>query len=248
MADITLGDYAGYMFTELVKAREQADAYSRFVAERYRQDEILAHFSVPRFRIPKIELTVPVLVSGVTYRETIRFTAEVGEFVEFCLGQLGEVVRQIRLRGRGRLDRHGPVRVSRDTNPAAAARAEEFHHEIARDEAARTASMVQLEWGEVLEIGLKELELLEQWARVDPERVLLQESSVRMVDYVRSKVVVDRTELESLLVNPETNVVKNGSSETSVFTMKAEMIEEGFFIRSVKDESTGEVTRVVEFE
>ena len=39
-----------------------------------------------------------------------------------------------------------------------------------------------------------------------------------------------------------------GSSDTSVFTLKAELLEEGFFIRSVRDEDTGAVTTVVEFE
>ena len=65
---------------------------------------------------------------------------------------------------------------------------------------------------------------------------------------VTTATVVDRTPIQSLLVNPETNVVKNGSSDTSVFTLKAEMLEEGFFIRTVRDEATGQTRTVVEFE
>ena len=63
-----------------------------------------------------------------------------------------------------------------------------------------------------------------------------------------TNTVIERTTIENVLINPETNVVKNGSSDTSVFTIKAEMLEEGFFIRSIKDEGTGEVRPVVEFE
>jgi hypothetical protein len=65
---------------------------------------------------------------------------------------------------------------------------------------------------------------------------------------VTAHTVVDSTTIQSLLINPETNVVKHGSSDTSVFTIKAEMLEEGFFIRSVRDESTGQVSQIVEFE
>ena len=41
------------------------------------------------------------------------------------------------------------------------------------------------------------------------------------------------------MINAQTNVVKDGSSDTSVFTIKAELIEEGVIIKSVKDETTG---------
>ena len=63
-----------------------------------------------------------------------------------------------------------------------------------------------------------------------------------------SQTALDSTTIQSLLINPETNVVKNGSSDTSVFTLKAELLEEGFFIRSVRDDATGQTRPVVEFE
>jgi hypothetical protein len=65
---------------------------------------------------------------------------------------------------------------------------------------------------------------------------------------VTTNTVVDSTSIQSLLINPETNVVKSGSSDSSVFTIKAEMLEEGFFIRQIKDETTGQTRPVVEFE
>ena len=58
MPEVTLADYTGYILLELTKAREMADAYSREVAERYRNDPVLQHFSTPRFKIPKMELTI----------------------------------------------------------------------------------------------------------------------------------------------------------------------------------------------
>ena len=42
--------------------------------------------------------------------------------------------------------------------------------------------------------------------------------------------------------------MKNGSDENSVFVIRAEMIEEGFFVKTVKDAQTGEEKKIVEFE
>ena len=41
--------------------------------------------------------------------------------------------------------------------------------------------------------------------------------------------------------------MKEGSSDTSVFTITAELTEEGFFLHTVTDEA-GDVRQIVEFE
>ena len=66
--EITLAEYTGHLFQEMVRARQMADAYSRQVALEYREDAILQHFAVPRFRIPKVQLTIPVLVEHASVR------------------------------------------------------------------------------------------------------------------------------------------------------------------------------------
>ena len=65
---------------------------------------------------------------------------------------------------------------------------------------------------------------------------------------VMSQTAIDSTTSQSRLINPETNVAINGSSETSVFTLKTELLEECDFIRSVRDDATGQTRPVVEFE
>ena len=89
---------------------------------------------------------------------------------------------------------------------------------------------------------------MELYQKYNPANELFRSSLEAVLKAVTSQTVVDSTTVQSLLINPETNVVKNGSSDTSVFTLKAEMVEEGFFIRSVRDEATGQTRPVVEFE
>lgn len=243
MSEITLGDYAGYLFQELVRAREMADAYSLQVAQRYRADDVLEHFAVPRFRIPKLELTAPVLISGAAYRESIRFDLEPEPFIDIIVSHIRDVIRQIRLRLglRRPIDRDRPGDATVDRAMVFYKRLVDERHVAAWD------SLIAIEWSEILEQGLVEVGLIEEWARADPGRDLLRSSQAAVASRLKAHIVVDRTTLESLLVNPETTPVKDGSSEASVFTLRAELVEEGFYLRSVKD-GTGHTSTVVEFD
>ncbi len=181
VTEITLGDYTGYILLEMIKAREMADTYSREVGERYAKDPLMRYFSVPRFKVPKMELTIPVLISGARFKQTVRFDLAIEEFLAIVASRVANVRKSVELsRGGGRV----PDRII---------------------EISRLATL----------------------SAADPKH---------------------RTEIENLLVNPETNVVKDGSSDTSVFTVKAELLEEGFFLRSVRDEDAQEVRTIVEFE
>ena len=96
MAEITLADYTGYIFLEIIKAREMADRHSRQLAEVYAQDPVLQHFSVPRFKVPKMELTIPVLISGARFNQVITFQMPRDKFVAYVLGRIKAVISAVR--------------------------------------------------------------------------------------------------------------------------------------------------------
>ncbi len=290
MADITLADYAGYIFMELVKAREMADRHSRQLAEVYAQDPVLRHFSVPRFKIPKMELTIPVLISGARFNQVISFKTERSKFVGFVMGRLKEVASVVRSRAEDPFRRTaavpaapaapagpGTVRSSKTAAPAnepaarrsttkAASKSAGTAHATARavpiegvalafwqqlrdnPDPSQPSEIVRRFWAQLFEQTLVEENLMELYKKFNPGNELFRSSLEDVLKVVTSQTVVDSTTIQSLLINPETNVVKNGSSDTSVFTLKAEMLEEGFFIRSVRDEATGQTRPVVEFE
>ena len=270
MADITLADYTGYIFLELIKAREMADRHSRQLAEVYAQDPVLRHFSVPRFKVPKIELTIPVLVSGARFNQVITFKTEAPKFVGYVMGRLKEVASVVRSRADDPFRRPGGVapvpagvvlRASKGTaKSVAAARASARELPIETQAMAfwqqlkdnpdpsQPGEIVRRFWAPLFEQTLVEQKLMELYKKYNPGNELFRSSLEDVLKTVTSQTVVDSTTIQSLLINPETNVVKNGSSDTSVFTLKAEMVEEGFFIRSVRDEATGQTRPVVEFE
>ena len=259
MADITLADYTGYIFLEIIKAREMADRHSRALAEVYAQDPVLKHFSVPRFKVPKMELTIPVLISGARFNQVIRFGMPQDKFVAYVLGRVSDVVSAVR--GNDPFVKPPAVTAPKGAASRAASRASEGLSKelefMAKDfwaalngnpDPSQSSDRVRKGWTRIFEVALKGEDLMEQYRKTNPNNELYRQSLDDVQKTVTNNTVVDSTTMQSLLINPETNVVKNGSSDTSVFTIKAEMLEEGFFIRQIKDEASGQTTTVVEFE
>lgn len=57
-----LGDFLGQLVTEVTRARMQADLEAVRVAELYASHHLLRHMPVPHFRLPDVELEVPVVL------------------------------------------------------------------------------------------------------------------------------------------------------------------------------------------
>jgi|SRR6185295_9454059 len=246
MTEITLADYTGYIFLEIIKARKLADAYSRQLAQDYAGDPVLKFFSVPRFKIPKMELTIPVLISGARFNQVVTFKMPLDKFFAYVIGRVLEVVSTVRARGREVLGRPDPPCV---TGPSIDKLAEEFWTRLENNpDPTQPGTIVREMWTRIFEQALTEQNLIEIYKRIDPKGELFTQSLDDVLKKVTTGTVIDSTAIESLLINPETNVVKNGSSDASVFTIKADMMEEGFFIRSIRDEDTGQVSPIVEFE
>ena len=57
-----LGDFLGHLTSEITLARVQADLETARVAELYATHPLLKHMPVPRFRLPTVNVTVPVAI------------------------------------------------------------------------------------------------------------------------------------------------------------------------------------------
>lgn len=269
MAEITLADYTGYIFREIIRAREMADQHSRQLAEVYAKDPVMKHFSVPRFKVPKMELTIPVLISGARFNQVLRFDVPRNEFREYLVSLARYVVSAVKgKKDPGAVpDPPQPPKVRGASTRAARAGTARALSDVERElgdyalglwdalnlpsnrEAAQFVrdEVVRKYWHYMFSIALKSEDLGTVYRERFPNNELLIQTTDMLIRYVTTRTVVEATSIQSLLINPETNVVKNGSSDTSVFTLKAEMLEEGFFIREVTDES-GQKRPVVEFE
>lgn len=262
MSEITLSDYTGYIFRELIKARQMSDEYARQVALAYAQDPVLQHFTAPRFKIPKMELTIPVLIAGARYTSTLKFTMPARTFVDFIGGKLSSIEYSLRAAGGRIVVKPGVVKLqflprdaatdhaSRGDEPQSSGEAIKLLHEalLTSNDLGHPEGMVSYAWGTVLQLWLTERKLVELYQKHSPNNELSRQAYSEILAGIKGAVVVDKVGIDNLLVDPETNLIKNGSDASSVFTIKAELIEEGFFVRSVRDDTTGQVSQIVEFE
>ena len=59
---IELSRFLGELVSSISNARVQSDIQSVKIAEEYAKNNLLQHFSVPRMRVDKVELNIPVAV------------------------------------------------------------------------------------------------------------------------------------------------------------------------------------------
>jgi hypothetical protein len=60
-----LGDYIGLLLSEITIARMQADIETVRISEYYSVHPLLQSFPIPRFRLPNIEMDIPVVIKKV---------------------------------------------------------------------------------------------------------------------------------------------------------------------------------------
>jgi hypothetical protein len=232
MAEITLASYIGHIFLEIIKAREMADEYSRQVALRYASDDVLRHFSTPRFKASNIDLTIPVLISNASYSELGKFTGTFDDLAKYVFQEMNNLAE---FGGKRQED----MRFYAGSIEELLANLEKYSMDVDRDRLVSNAYKKFLE--KLLELN----ELKSIFKKKDPNGEFLTQLTAQMLGWVRSKVQITSSKIEGLLVNPETKIVKDGSSDTSVFVVSAKMIEDGFFVHSVTDEK-GDTQTIVE--
>jgi hypothetical protein len=248
MAEVTLADYTGYIFNEMIRAREMADAYARQVAEAYARDPVMKHFSVPRFKVPSMELTIPVLVAGAQFRQVVTFRMSPERFREAVNRLVQPTIDDLKREGERPI---GEAR--RAARPMRGPRTDSaidhlYKALVENPEPLKPEAIVESGWKQIFFTALSENDVLDRYRRRFPGNDPFTAGLIELQALVRANTIISSTAIQSLLVNPETNTVKNGSDAASVFTIKASIVEEGFYIHTIKDKDTGAEHQIVDFE
>lgn len=279
MAAITLSDYLGFIFSEITRARDHADRVSKEIALVYAQDEILKSFSVPRFKIPEMELTIPVIISGAKFSSALVFNMRQEDFSNFITNKINNAIKSILLKKnnvikdftgiikddfkkpifvRDDLIRPRPLPVVRSANnkkvqplkadPADALIAGFYEDLKASTDPANPDNIAQVKWAIIFNKKIEENNLLADYKIQNPSNELFVQTLGEVIQTIKANTIVSSTKIDNLLVDPETNAVKNASTDNSIFIIKAKIMEEGVFIRSIRDENSDKEKQVVEFE
>jgi hypothetical protein len=247
---IPLGDYVGYCFTEAVKAREIADEYARRVAQEKSSQPGLSDFSTPRFRIGRLELALPMVVEDVDFQQTARFAADRDEFVEVVLARAEQARALAEQQLRPPLEApadYPPPSIEVVSRPGRAATA--LHDQLAANpDPMNPDDIVRIGWAQVFDLACAESPLLVEHRDSDVIGKQREQSTRGVVELVRARTVLDRVQVEQLLISPLTEVVRTVGDPSCVLSVKAELVEEGFFLRQVQDSESGTTHTIVDFE
>jgi hypothetical protein len=235
MPDVALSDYLAFVFGEISRARDMSDRYTKEIALAYAKDDVLRHFAVPRFKLAKLELTMPVLVSRLEVSSLVRLQVSGDAFRGFMVTKISDLILQVRPGSKGvRTDGLEPL-------------IDPFFAELAA-EPAKVVAITQARWPAIAATALTRNEVSAEEQRWKPVPELVARAQAEIVASVQEKTTVSNAAIQKLLVTPETNAVKEGGGDTAVFTLHGELSEEGVLVRTVRDERSGVVSSVVELE
>jgi len=228
-----------------------ADRYSKEIALVYAKDDVLRHFSVPRFKLSKLELDMPVLVSAVEVSSLIKFQMPRDAFRISILNKLTDFVTLVRAAKPG--GNPDPVKGADGPRPIRSDGIEPsidafFDRLVALRDLSRPEELIASNWNEISTKMLAINDIPIESAKTKPVSDLIARTLPPVIEMIKANLSVPKNTIDRLQINPQTNVVKDGSTDTSVFTIKAELIEEGVIVKSLKDDKTGAVSPVVEFE
>jgi hypothetical protein len=252
---ITLSEYLGFIFIEITNARVMADKESARIAEMYSQNPLFEKFSVPRFKIPEMELSIPVVISGAKYTSTIEFTENKEGFIQQIKNELSISVKKLMIKRKLQFSlkefkdpiifkpqsesQKGRIKAQDNTEDADFV---EFYQALKTNPSPdRHDEIVTIHYSNLFSKLLEEKKMFKDYNELYPKNELMQESLQNVNKYVESKTIVQRNKIDNLLVNPETNVIREEASDLSVFNIKAKITEEGIFVKTVRDKTSNKV-------
>ncbi len=225
-----------------------------------------------------MELTIPVLISSAKFSNAMAFTMPADDFTKYInnrvnsaiqsliiqkskLGQSPENVKDdvfdipiFRQPTNYETSFTANTRLKKNSKAiAASVPAEEpivkFYRLLKENsEPTKPENIAQVCLAEIFNARLVQYGLSAFYKEQYPGNEMFTQMVAEVVTRIREYTMVTQSKMENLLVNPETNIVKNGSSDATVFTIKAKIQEEGVFVKTVRNEETGQDQQIVEFE
>lgn len=234
-----------FIYGEMTRARQHADATSIEIAKGYAKDELLRHFSVPRFRIPEMELTIPVLVADANYDNEYVFKISQEEFNTQYRSELVRSFASLYSERELKIDEKALQRLEKLYKEIS----DVLKQSLTSYDALRREVLARVVQGvpDITDAVLSGSQKLDEYVRKFPAKEQYGSIVKGFGAFVTFNIKVAKSSLTGLLINPETAAVRDGGNASALFQIKAKITEEGIFINSVKD-ANGRESFTVDFE
>ncbi|WP_416441238.1 hypothetical protein [Phnomibacter sp. MR] len=254
---ITVAQYLSFIFSEITRARVIADTESVRIATEYAKDPVMKHFSVPRFKIPELELNIPMVIAGAQYNNIYTFTWQYEEFEKFMLGYVDRFGRQfakpfandaremmqVRQLIKEAYNDLSEMPNLQDLNQLVIEKKEDAVQHIDRIVKTLMGIYANLERVKPNPNPL----IVTRFIRIQTMEDLIAEWKKMIQQTLGENIRLTESVLKNLLISPETQIVKTEGTDISILQIRAKITEEGIFVNSVTN-AEGEETKVVDFE
>jgi hypothetical protein len=235
---ITLGDYLGFLMTEIARARLTSDLASIDLAKIYSENELLKNLSVPRVRLSRIDVSVPLVIESLKTDQISSFKGlNARENQDILSKDLAEVFLkyfQIKFSKEESNNISARIRLGMET----IARANAYHD--GRNKFEQLTEEIS-----TYALNLKELSGLPEYSnRLDQ---FLSELRSKFLGQFELLVKPGEGKLGSMIVNPETAAVRAVRSHELLLVLKLSLTEEGVELVTVQD-SEGNTKKVMVIE
>jgi hypothetical protein len=267
---ITLSEYLGFIFKEISIARKMADDNALAIAKQYAKDDLLKYFSAPRFKIPSLELKIPVAIAGARFTKIQKINIKAEIFSAFMMSELRKAEQSILLKKQGANSNNPtvvgaipvvPIRpfkpniigigspvISKKEIDKISNLIESFFKLLSEEDIIdNLENETKINCSQVFSAYIDEKRLTEDFKTHDANNTIFEAFRINTLKKIQENIVVIENKIENLLVDPETQKIKEQGSDISIFQINTTIVEDGFYVKSVTDDKNNKI-QIVEFE
>jgi len=235
---VTLSDYLGFLMKEISHARLSSDLASIELAKMYAENDLLKNLSVPRVRLSRIDVSVPLVVESLKMDQA-------SDFRSLGSPQNQEALNRILA---ALFTKHFDVKFSKEEQKNISARIRLGTETIARKNAYQEGKNDFERFTEdtfIYAVNLKDVRKLQDFdRRFDQSLHELRNQFMALFD---AQVQPGPTKLDAMLVNPVTAAVRAAQPPQAIFVLNLSLTEEGIELVTVQD-SEGNTKKVLVIE
>ncbi len=207
-----IGDYLGQLMAEVTMARMHADLEAVRIAEMYANHPLLKNMPIPRFRLPTVEIDVPVVIKNLDDSDPnalLRGTPDTKKMRESFKALIPEILREEKIRVN-----QEKLRKIRNIVDAETQKAEISHKFVDSNSWSEYLSTVTAK-------AIKEVRLSNDTAKISSVKTKLQAKS--KVDFQNLKIVPPR--LEVLVTTAQ---IKEAGAKENITMLRLKINEEAY--------------------
>lgn len=235
---VALSDYLGFLMTEIARARLTSDLASIELAKVYSENELLKNLTVPRVRLARVDLNVPLVVESL----------KVGQATDFNVLAGRDNVSELNRILTATCFKYFDVRFSKEESKNITARIQLGMDAISQTkdyQEGRNSFEQFTEETFLYAVNLRTLRKLPDFnTHFDQAMNDIRRQYLLQFDAV---IKPGPSRLEAMMVNPETAAIRTAHPPQSVFVLNLSLTEEGIELITVQD-SEGNTKKVLAIE